>query len=146
MPRWVRWSADKVPLTIENRAASSTNPTTWTGYESALFSTAGVGVGFVLSGVDRIVCVDIDNCLDSRGRLHDWARDILADVPRTFIEVSPSGNGLHVWGFGDVHKGRRLNGVEIYGSDRYITVTGKRWRHSVGTFAELGDWIGRLVG
>lgn len=144
--RWVRWSSDKVPLTIKNNAASSTNPSTWTDYQSASSSDVGVGVGFVLSDVDRIVCVDVDDCLDDRGRLRDWARDILADVPSTFIEVSPSKRGLHVWGFGDVVKGRRMDGVEIYGSGRYITVTGKRWRHSVGTFSELGSWIDRLIG
>lgn len=142
--RWVRWSAEKVPKTIENCAASSTDPATWTDYASVAASNVGVGVGFVLSSDDRIVCVDLDGCLDSRGRLHAWAIPVLESVPATYVEVSPSGTGLHIWGFGDVTKGRRTKGIEVYGSGRYITVTGRRYRHSVGTFADLDDWLATL--
>lgn len=144
MPRWIRWSATKVPLTADGRAASSTNPLTWCDYDTAAASTAGVGIGFVLSPADRIVCVDLDHCLDGRGRPKRWAEDLLADVPATYVEVSPSGDGLHVWGFGDIDKGRKSSGVEVYGSGRYLTVTGRRWRHSVSSFAELGDWVDSL--
>jgi primase-polymerase (primpol)-like protein len=133
-----------MPLTTRNSAASSTDPSTWTDYESAALSSVGVGVGFVLSADDRIVCVDLDDCLDSRGRLLDWAQPLLDNLPATYVEVSPSGTGLHVWGFGDVIKGRCTKGIEVYGSGRYLTVTGKRWRHSVGTFAELNSWIDSL--
>lgn len=133
-----------MPLTIKGNAASSTNPSTWTDYESAASSSVGVGVGFVLSGDDRIVCVDLDDCLDSRGRLLAWAKDVVDGLPATYVEVSPSGRGLHVWGFGDVDRARCTTGVEVYGSRRYITVTGRRWRHSVGTFAELNVWIDSL--
>jgi len=62
-------------------------------------------------------------------------------MPTTYVEVSPSGDGLHVWGFATVDKGRRSGGVEVYGSGRYITITGKRWRGSVASFADLTDWL-----
>jgi len=142
--RWVRFSSEKVPLTAVGGSASSTNSLTWCDYDTAAASSAGVGVGFVLSSADRIVCVDIDHCLDGRGRLRLWAQEILAAVPDTYMEVSPSGDGLHVWGFGDVVKGRRAGGVEIYGEGRYLTVTARRWRKCVTTFADLGEWIGML--
>lgn len=139
--RWVRWSKTKVPLTTFGAAASSTNPDTWTSYDDAIASDAGVGIGFVLSNVDRIVCVDIDDCLDGRGRLDPFASVILADVPDTYIEVSPSGRGLHVWGFGDVVAGRVTSGLEVYGTGRYITVTGRRWHKCPTAFAELDEWL-----
>lgn len=133
-----------MPLTADGGAASSTDPSTWCDYDTAVASTVGVGVGFVLSPVDRIVCVDLDHCLDGKGRPKQWAAVILASVPATYVEVSPSGDGLHVWGFADVGKGRRGGGIEIYGQGRYLTVTGRRWRHSRSTLSEIGDWIDTL--
>ena len=141
--RWVRFAADKRPLTASGSWGSSTNAATWCDYATAAASTAGVGIGFVLNG-DGIVCVDLDHCLDGRGRLTPWAAELLADLPDTYVEVSPSGHGLHVWGFGDVVKGRKSDGVEVYGTGRYLTVTGKRWRHSGATFCRLDDWIDSL--
>ncbi|MFD4700920.1 hypothetical protein [Streptomyces niveus] len=52
--RWVRRTAEKVPLTVAAMAASSTDPRTWSDYESARKSTHGVGTGFVLSDVDDV--------------------------------------------------------------------------------------------
>lgn len=140
LPRWVRRSADKIPLTTNGGAASSTRSSTWSTYEAAAASDIGAGLGFVLNG-DGIACVDIDHCLDSRGHVAKWAADIVAAMPTTYVEVSPSGDGLHVWGFATVDKGRRSGGVEVYGSGRYITITGKRWRGSVASFADLTDWL-----
>lgn len=142
--RWVRYSSKKVPLTASGDAASSTNASTWCDFTTASTSTAGVGVGFVLTNADRITCVDIDHCLDGRGRLLSWAHDIIAGVPDTYIEVSPSGDGLHVWGLADIDKGRKAGGVEIYGSGRYMTVTSQRWRKCATAFADLNEWIGSL--
>lgn len=144
IPRWLRWSATKVPLTTANTPASSTNASTWCDYDTAVASDVGVGVGFVLSSADRIVCVDIDHCLDGRGHPESWAVELLDSIPATYVEVSPSGHGLHVWGFGDVVKGRKAGGVEVYGTGRYITVTGRRWRHCGTSFAELGEWLSTL--
>ncbi len=141
IPRWVRYSAEKVPLTVAGSPASSTNPATWTDFESVSASSVGVGFGFVLSDSDRIVCVDIDHCLDSRGRALPWAAELLGSIPATYVEVSPSGTGVHVWGFGDVSKGSRSNGIEVYGTGRYITVTGRRWRNCGSRFAELSGWL-----
>lgn len=142
--RWVRYSAKKVPLTATGDNASSTNPSTWCDFDTAAASQIGAGFGFVLTNADRIACVDIDHCLDGRGRLKPWAQEILAGVPDTYMEVSPSGDGLHVWGMADITKGRRAGGVEVYGTGRYITVTARRWRKSVTTFADLNEWIGTL--
>lgn len=144
VPRWIRWSRTKVPLTAEGGAASSTDSSTWCDFDTAAASNVGVGVGFVLSTADRIVCVDLDHCLDGKGRPKQWAADILASIPDTYVEVSPSGDGLHVWGLADVGKGRKCGGVEVYGSGRYLTVTSKRWRHSRSTLTEIGDWIDTL--
>ena len=142
-PRWVRRMASKMPVQCDGAAASSTNPDTWCDYRTAAGSDVGAGLGFVLNG-DGIVCVDLDHCLDGRGRALPLTIELLEGLPDTYIEVSPSGDGLHVWGFGSVRRGRVTPGVEVYGTGRYITVTGRRWRGSVSTFANLDEWIGSL--
>lgn len=145
IPRWVRWNSDKVPLRVTGGNASSIDPSSWVSWEVASSSSVGVGAGFVLSAADRIVCVDVDHCLDRRGRLMPWAVQRLAGMPATYVEVSPSGSGLHVWGFADVARGRRLDCVEVYGSGRYITVTGRRFRGCGVEFTDLDDWISVLL-
>lgn len=144
VPRWVRYSARKVPLQSRGGVASSTDPATWSTFDAAAASDVGVGFGFVLSHTDRIMCVDIDDCLDGRGRAQFWVRGLLSDLPATYVEVSPSGSGLHVWGFGDVGRGVRSGGVEVYGTGRFITVTGKRWRKCAAGFADLNGWVSSL--
>jgi primase-polymerase (primpol)-like protein len=123
-PRWVR-HRNKVPLTVKGAAASSTNPATWSEYDIAATSPIGDGVGFVLNG-DGLACIDLDHCLID-GVLADWAAEILAAAGRTYVEVSPSGQGLHIFGYGNVGTGRRRNGAECYDRARYMTVTGQRY-------------------
>ena len=130
--RWLRFSAKKVPLRSDGTGpASSTNPLTWSSFDDAAASCAGVGLGFALDG-DGIICVDLDNAINEAGRIKPWGKKILSLVPDTYVEVSPSGRGLHIWGFGSVTLGRRWEyadgGVEIYGTGRYMTVTGRRVR------------------
>lgn len=149
--QWVRYSDRKVPLSARSpkrSAASSTDPETWSSYSAAKRSTAGAGVGFVLSSVDRLVCIDLDHALVD-GVLAGWAREIVARVPRTYIEVSPSGTGLHVWGYGSVGRGRRIRRgescVEVYDRGRYITVTGKPFEGAPSSLADLSQVIADLL-
>jgi primase-polymerase (primpol)-like protein len=106
----------------------------------------GDGIGFVLNG-DGIVCMDLDHCLVA-GRVAAWAAPVLKAVPRTYIEVSPSGEGLHVWGTGRLPRGRVIGvpggRVELYGSGRYLTVTGQRFRGAPPLLAPLGEFIATL--
>lgn len=137
--RWIRYSSSKVPLTVRGAPASSVDPSTWSDYAEAMTSDAGVGPGFVLNG-DGIVCLDLDHCLDG-DVVAPWAAEILELVPPTYIEVSPSGDGLHVWGRGALERGRRVRAgagvLEAYGSARYMTVTGRPFAGSVRCLASL---------
>lgn len=127
LDRWVRWSPSKVPLQTDGRAAaSSTDPATWSSY------TAVSGCdrkGFVLNG-DGIYCLDLDHCLvDGRPLLH--VAQMLERLPATYTEISPSGDGLHVWLRGALVRDgiNRVFGVrlEAYSRGRYMTVTGRRF-------------------
>ena len=128
--RWVRYSPDKVPLRTNGRHASSTDPKTWSTYTDAVRSRAGVGLGFVLG--DGIGCIDLDHCLTD-GRPNEVAASFLQTVPHHYIEVSPSGDGLHIWGTAEASRGSRqtVDGLHLerYSTGRYITVTGNVYQH-----------------
>lgn len=149
--RWIRRSATKVPLTTGGMPASSTDPRTWSAHKEAASSTAGVGLGFVLSDADDVVCLDLDHCLNPlTGQLAPWAAAIVRDAGATYVEVSPSGDGLHIWGRADVRQGRRIRrpdgtAVEIYGTGRYIAMTGRRHGSAPSILADLSAVVSKLT-
>ncbi|MET7607446.1 hypothetical protein ABZS96_34265 [Streptomyces avermitilis] len=69
----------------------------------------------------------------------------------TWVEVSTSGDGLHVWGRGALpgDAGRRLRlgagTVEVYGTARYVAVTGRTFGDApqrLGDLSEVLDMLG----
>lgn len=124
--------ATKKPLNPDSgRFASTTDPSTWTTFETAMacyrndgYDTDGVGVVFADDG--PLVGVDLDDCRDTEtGEIDPWARGII-DSLESFTEISPSGTGIHVYMFGSVPSGgNRAGNVEMYDSARYFTVTGQ---------------------
>ena len=136
--RWVRWSlrrrgagTAKVPVTVAGRNASTVDPSTWTTYADAAASTVGDGLGFVLNG-DGLACVDLDGVLDG-DTLDPRAAAMLAELAPFYVEVSPSGRGLHAWVRHGAPNGRRMftrpDGlrVEWYTTERYLTMTGQEF-------------------
>ncbi|WIA95814.1 hypothetical protein [Curtobacterium sp. MCBA15_004] len=124
--RWVRRDARKVPLTTTGTAASSTDAATWSTYAEAAASSTGVGLGFVLG--DGFACIDLDHCLVDGVPTAAAAR-FLEAYRGHHVEVSPSGDGLHIWGTAEPGPGTvrtQDDGlhVERYSTGRYITVTG----------------------
>lgn len=146
--RWVRRDERKAPRTMDGGFASVASPATWASHDEARASKAGVGLGYVLADDDGVVCIDLDHCLDNGG-LASWARAILDRCPATYIEVSPSGDGLHIWGLGKVERGRRIRrggeSIEIYGQSRYVAVTGRRFEGSPAHLADLSEAVASLI-
>lgn len=143
--RWVRRGPGKRPVTADGAAASSTDPSTWAPH--AAVAGGGAPLGFVLNG-DGIVCVDLDHCVTD-GALAPWAAAILASCPSTYTEVSSSGTGLHIWGYGSVDKGRRIRHadgahIEVYGTGRYIAL-GTRHASAPLELADLTEVIDSLL-
>lgn len=132
--RFVRWKLamrrgkeTKVPLTVDGRAASSTDSATWSTFNDATNSGVGKGFGFVLG--EGIGCIDLDHCIKD-GVVAEWAQDVLDANPHTFVEVSQSGTGLHVFGLLDEGPGRKIRDgrdIEWYSVGRYIALTGARF-------------------
>ena len=119
----------KVPYSAKFQGrASSTNPETWSSFSQAKskLSSEYSGLGFVLSEASGIIFIDIDGCLCG-GILDDRALDILGVFGgRTFVEVSQSGEGLHIFAFGVIPRSFKnpSNGVEMYSGKRYCAMTG----------------------
>lgn len=145
--QWVAWRLKfdtdrdewtKVPVdTTTGRLASSTDPATWTTFGDAVgyherANTNTDGVGFVFAADDLTLGIDLDDCRDPEtGDLEAWAADVV-DTIGTYWEVSPSGTGLHAFGFGIKPDGKTradVDGaeghIEMYDSGRFFTVTGR---------------------
>jgi hypothetical protein len=135
---WVLWKYEnkigkwtKVPYQASNKKADSTNPDTWCNYSEAIkaYGTGKYsGIGFAI-GDSGFTCVDIDH-------ENEWADGELEKLlsglhDKYYMEKSPSGNGYHLWlkavkpeGMGCKSKSFHNSLVEVYNSDRFITMTG----------------------
>ena len=131
VPGWlrdgVRWTraAGKRPVMVDGRAASSTDPATWGSYADVQ-DGAGDGYGVMLGG-GGLACIDLDNCF-VEGELSPFAERIVEMNAGAYVEVSVSGNGLHIFGEFSEVSGIRRPGFEFYSRARFIRVTGDVFR------------------
>lgn len=157
IPQWVTWryqpgkdgERTKIPFVPgENRRASSTDPGTWSSFDTARSRMNGdAGLGFVFTCEAAMIGIDLDKVRNPEtGEFAIWAQRIIERV-RTYAEVSPSGAGIHLIGRGTLSAGARKRGsLELYSEKRYFTMTGG---HVEGTPAtvELVDvaWLQQLM-
>jgi hypothetical protein len=143
--QWVVWryesrgegKATKVPYQIDGRLASTTDPETWRSLDDAVTTWQqdpgrSSGVGFVFSPSDLFFGIDLDQCLDTAGKLKPWAQPIMEKFGDTYAEISPSGRGIKIWAKGTLPGGGTAfpmgdGRVEVYDQARYFTVTGNHW-------------------
>ena len=131
-PNWVLWKGKKVPFNpvALNSTASVSDYDSWGTFDQVqtAFEEGGwLGVGFVLTG-NGIAGIDLDNCVVD-GKPEPKAIELLTKLDASYIELSPSGNGLRAFGIADNLKSGvkgNLNGlaVELYTDNRYLTITG----------------------
>lgn len=129
LPQWVCTSGDKkVPMcAYMNRAASSTDKSSWSDFNTAENAVAQGYydyVGFVFND-NGIVGIDIDDGYTEDGFMSELAADIIGKC-ESYTEKSKSGRGFHILLKGELpFKGKNnLKGVEIYKSSRYFIMTG----------------------
>ena len=154
--QWVCWRYEvrkgkltKPPIDVHTGGYAATdNPSTWSTFETALtyyheHGTYVSGVGLVVAGTD-LVGVDFDHCIDDKGIIAPWALAYMHSL-NSYTEVSPSGTGLRIFGFGSKPGAScKRGGVELYDREsvRYLTFTGK---HLPGTPLELRDVTAELA-
>jgi hypothetical protein len=147
--QWVVWRLEfrnekwtKVPYqAATGQRAASTDPETWTTFDAAIaaYETGDYsGIGFVFTSEDEFAGVDLDHCI--RGDEYaEWAVEIAAEF-QTYVEISPSGTGLHVLMIGTKPRMATRPGekepckktgfpndgaVEVYETGRYLAITGR---------------------
>jgi len=160
LKQWVCWRLvpdkdggkdKKIPFNPDTgKPASSNKPDTWTDYATAVDALERygfTGLGFVFSDTDGLVGVDIDHCFDKEtGSFNEIAMAVLAKQP-TYVEFSPSGNGVHLFFKGTMPTGGSKNtstGVEMYDKVRYFTATGNKLSGSPDIISENNgalQWI-----
>ena len=145
LDRWVLWRYEqrkgeptKVPYSVNGKLASSADPSTWSDFDAVMacwcrFPNRYAGIGFVFLRGDGFVGIDLDDCLDDSGCVKRWASGIVETFGDTYMEVSPSGDGIKIWARGSLPA--NLPGVkvedgqiEMYWHSRYFTVTGRAFR------------------
>ena len=149
--QWICWREQerdgkptKVPITPRSgEFASSTDEQTWTSFDDALeYAEAGKadGIGFVFTGDDPFVGVDLDDCRDRESGTVDEAAEDIIDWLDSYTERSPSGTGYHVLIEGELPDGRNRKGtIEMYDSARFFTVTGDHVAETPTTVARRQD-------
>ena len=146
LPFWINWKpvfvdgkAKKLPTYGEAVLRGQYWETAGRTFGDALRTIpAHGGLSLLLSQQNDLACIDIDDCAPGDLRL----QKILQLFPGAWCDLSPSGNGAHVWGFlpnkrSYLLPGRKTIGYcgkeyEWYGSGRGITVTG----HPICNFAD----------
>jgi len=144
IPRWVLWRYvevgedgnkrwSKLPTQANGLSASSTNSTTWADFLAVQHAYEEnpdrfAGVGFVFSGEDNLIGIDLDDCFDSTTQsFTNAALQQLAESITGYMEVSPSGTGVKIFTRAQLaaaHVDHSI-GLEIYPQGRYFTVTGQ---------------------
>ena len=148
--RWMLWDdrkGTKVPLQCNGSAAKSNDPATWNDF------AAVDGRPKIATVIESpYTGIDLDNCLDERGTLRQWALPIVARLCGVaYAEISPSGRGIKFItrarkpeGAQCVHKfdGEKQQ-LECYDHGRFWTVTGDIYADcdTIGDGQRAVDWL-----
>ncbi len=160
--QWVVWRFEtrdrdgkrtKVPYAVRTGArASVTDPASWASFDDAqaFAERHAYGVGFVFTGDDPFVGVDLDDCIVD-GELHPDAERIVRALS-SYAEVSPSKTGIKIFAQAKLNCGRRRTGstpwsgeFEVYDQGRFFTVTGEVLEGAPHEVAERQRQLDELV-
>lgn len=131
MKRFVGWRKEelngkvaKLPFSlIDGKANDWNHPERWIDFNEA--KTKNRPLGFVLVEEDRNICIDLDHAIQG-GKLTPMAKEIIESFTGTYMELSQSGKGIHIFVQGTIPDNLNLSsrGIEIYKKNRYIALTG----------------------
>lgn len=111
---------------VANEAIDPHDSTQWMTYEVASsWVSHGFELGFVITAKDPFFCLDIDHAL-VEGSWSPLAMELVNATAGCLVEVSRSGEGLHIWGCSDILHERCKNtklGIELYTQKRFIAFT-----------------------
>lgn len=124
------------------------------------------GVGYLCHPRNGLIALDLDGCLDEKGKLSWWAEELVNKL-NSYTEVTPTGNGIRIWIKGEIDKNiwqahaakkrefaipkrpgveyTKSPKIEVFWEYGFLTLTGeiygeKREIKEVNA-SELRDWI-----
>lgn len=140
LDNWVLWKLEdkandrgevrktKIPIqAVSKKNAMSTEPKTWTDFQTAINNKGEFGLGFVLPLDGSMTMIDLDHCIEN-GKFSEFAKEILARFRDTYMELSQSGTGVHIFCKGGVPTAVKTDKIEVYSSKRYCAMTGNSIR------------------
>jgi len=154
LKNWCLYDGNKVPFRAsDGRPARTTAPDDWATFEECVAALPKhdhlKGVGFVFSAEAGFVGVDLDKAIKPDGSLKDWALKVISLFPagEAYIELSPSGKGLHIIAHGKKpgpkcrkeiksKAGESIGELEMYDAGRYFTMTGRLFDEN---FSKIGQ-------
>jgi AAA domain len=149
-PQWAIWRYTQLPngkwqkppfmATQRDRHVSTNDPSTWTDYATAVAAVQaghGDGISYILTEEDPFAAIDIDNCRHLTTHSIDaFAQLSMQFAVTSYQEVTPSGEGVRIWGLANgatLHKNFRLEidgkevGIELFRrTPKALTITGYR--------------------
>lgn len=114
----------KLPFSLIDEKANGWNmPERWINFNDD--RTKNRPLGFVLVEEDKIVCIDLDHAIQD-GKLSLLAKEIIENFAGTYMELSQSAKGIHIFVQGTIPNNLNLSsqGIEIYKKNRHIALTG----------------------
>lgn len=137
LPQWVVWRQEvdregkpkKAPYNPKAKSAyaSVKVPHSWGSLDQALSALAtGIysGIGFMIT--PPLVFFDLDHCVSKEmSEVTDQRAAEIVTAINSYTEISPSGTGLHVLAYGALPGKSIHTEIELYGSDRFTTITTK---------------------
>src|SRR6516225_9395999 len=145
-----RWQKPPFMATQPERHASTNDPDTWADYRTALAAVqAGHadGISYILTKDDPFGAIDLDHCRDNLCSVDPWAQNFMQAAVDTYQEVTPSGEGIRIWGLaaGDPLHSKytlEINGKKVAAelfrrTNKALTITGYTLDRSVQRFANI---------
>jgi putative DNA primase/helicase len=156
LSQWVVWRAEldregkkkKIPYNprYTNAKASVKIPKSGGTLDASLTALASglySGIGLMLT--PTLVFLDLDHCVSNNtGEITDpQAAEIVAAI-HSYTETSPSGTGLHILAYGTLPGKNFHTAIEIYGQERFTTITTDHLRETPDTIEHRQEAIAAL--
>jgi hypothetical protein len=160
--RWTQkpdgsWQKPPFMALQPERHANTNDPVTWTDYATALATVqAGQadGISYILTKDDPLGAIDLDHCRCTVTNSIDvWAQNYLQAAVNTYQEITPSGEGVRIWGFADGNPLNRKFPLKIEGKDiaaelfrrtnKALTITGNTLDPAIRELSNIDkafDW------
>jgi hypothetical protein len=130
-PQWAIWRWTQLPngnwqkppfMAMQpDRHVSTNDPSTWSDYASALAAVQaghGDGISYILTENNPFAAIDIDNCRHVETYSIDpFAQWFMQYALTSYQEVTPSGEGVRIWGLANGAALNRKFNLEINHKD-----------------------------